>query len=139
VFRAHRALSTEVREAAELPDRVRELLILRTAWRTQCEYEWAQHQAMAPAAGIGDHELRALTRELDASPWDEADRAVLAAADELCAFDCITESTWSALAARFDAPALVLLTFTVGVYRSLAGFLNSAGVPLDAGLSGWPE
>jgi len=138
VAQGFRALATELARTSRLSKRTRELVILRTAWRAQSVYEWSQHQLTAPDAGIDTEELRALARELELSSWNADDRVVLAAVDELCTLDCITDATWSELAARFDEPTLVEITFLVGMYRMLAGFLNSAGVALDEGLAGWP-
>ena len=42
------------------------------------------------------------------------------------------------LATRDDRP-LVELVVVAGFYRMVSGFLNSAGVQLDAGVPGWPE
>ena len=41
----------------KLPARDCELLILRTAWNCQAEYEWAQHVVLARAAGLTDTEI----------------------------------------------------------------------------------
>ena len=42
------------------------------------------------------------------------------------------------LATRWDDAELVELLLTAGFYRLVSGFLNSAGVQLDAGVPGWP-
>src|ERR687889_192312 len=38
--------------AGRLPARDRELLILRTGWRCQAEYEWGQHVTIGLASGL---------------------------------------------------------------------------------------
>src|SRR2546423_12722776 len=46
-----------------LPARERELVILRTGWRTRCEYEFGQHTVLGRRAGLDDDEIRRVTRE----------------------------------------------------------------------------
>src|SRR5215813_10048108 len=44
-----------------LPARERELVILRTGWRTRCEYEFGQHTLLGRQAGLTDEEIRRVT------------------------------------------------------------------------------
>jgi alkylhydroperoxidase family enzyme len=60
--------------------------------------------------------------------------ALLRAADELVADACLTEATWSVLAAEFDTQQLMDLVFTVGAYDLLAMVFRTFGVELDADL-----
>src|SRR5215470_5346591 len=43
--------------AGKLPDRDRELLILRSAWRCASSYEWGQHVRLAAQAGLSAEEI----------------------------------------------------------------------------------
>ena len=45
---------------------------------------------------------------------------------------------WAALAQRWSDPQLLDLIFTVGQYTLVSMALNSAGVPLDDGVPGFP-
>src|SRR5690606_20136581 len=47
-----------------LPERERELAILRVGWRCGAEYEFGQHTVIARRCGITDDEIVALTGEL---------------------------------------------------------------------------
>src|SRR5262245_56449115 len=42
-----------------VPARDREVLILRTAWLTQCRAQWAYHEAPAARAGLTDADIAA--------------------------------------------------------------------------------
>src|SRR5437868_12429476 len=88
--------------AGKLPARDRELLILRTGWHCRSDYEWGQHILIARSAGITDDEIARVTVGPDAGGWDEFERVLLTAADELHADACISDATWAALAARYD-------------------------------------
>lgn len=122
-----------------LPERERELAILRVGWRCGAEYEFGQHTVIARRCGITDDEIVALTGELADGGWSEGDRTLLVAVDELHDDQCITEQTWSALAQRWSDQQLLDLIFTVGQYTLVSMALNSVGVPLDDGVPGFPD
>ena len=121
-----------------LPERERELVILRIGWNAQAVYEFGQHTVIGRDCGLTDDEIAALTRDPDAHPWSDDDRALIALADDLHADDCVTDATWSALANRWDDAQLVELLIVAGFYRLVSGFLNSTGVQLDDGIPGFP-
>jgi 4-carboxymuconolactone decarboxylase len=123
--------------AGNLPDRERELIILRVARNTGCEYEYAQHVSIGERAGLTRAEIESIVR--DDGDWAPADQVEHDLVDELCADDCVTDATWARLAEGHDERELVELVLVAGYYRMLAGFLNSAGVQLDPGLAGWPS
>ncbi len=81
----------------------------------------------------------ALTKELDDHDWSEVDRTLLAAVDELHDDQCITDSTWAALTTSWNEQQLLDLVFTVGQYTLVSMALNSCGVQLDEGVSGFPR
>jgi 4-carboxymuconolactone decarboxylase len=122
----------------KLPARDRELLILRTAWNCRAEYEWAQHVVLARAAGLTDAEIARVPTGPEAG-WGEGDRVLLDAADELHTTSCVSEGTWQALAGLYDEQQLIELPMLVGHYHMVAMTLNTLGVALDDGLTGFPD
>lgn len=122
-----------------LPDRERELVILRTGWRCGAEYEFGQHTVIGRDVGITDTEIAALCGPLDAHPWSAGERVLLDAVDELHEHRCIGDATWAMLTERFDDQQLVDLVFTVGQYTLVSMALNTFGVELDEGIPGWPS
>ncbi|MCU1448548.1 MAG: carboxymuconolactone decarboxylase [Acidimicrobiales bacterium] len=123
--------------AGKLPARDRELLILRTAWHTRASYEWGQHVAIARVAGVTDAEIGRVPGGPDAG-WEESDRALLTAADELHSDACISDATWAALAQRYDTQQLIEVPMLVGHYHMVAFALNSLGVQREEGVPGLP-
>jgi alkylhydroperoxidase family enzyme len=111
--------------------RTRELLILRVALRSFCEYEWANHVPGALSTGITAAEIASLAQ--DTSSWSDADTAVLDLVDDLCADNCASEKTWKALTAMYDEGEIIELLMLIGFYRMNAGFLNSLGVQAEPG------
>lgn len=121
----------------ELPARERELVILRTAWRTNAEYEWAQHAVIGARVGLTDDEI-ANIGAIDAPAWSEDDRQLMTFTDELLAICDVGEARWSAQRARWSDAQLIELVMLIGFYRMVAGFLNTMGVQREPGLAGWP-
>lgn len=121
-----------------VPDRERELVILRVGANCRSVYEFGQHTVIGRAAGLTDDEIRLLTLEPDAGTWSERDRTLIAMCDDLCGDDHVSDATWARLAADWDEGQLVELLVCAGFYRMVSGFLNSAGVQLDEGIPGWP-
>jgi alkylhydroperoxidase family enzyme len=108
--------------------RLREIVILRVAFRTQAPYEWAQHVRMADQAGLTAAEVDAIT---SGDEWSELETDVLRATDECIDNYCVSPTTWERLAKELDAAQLVELVFVIGTYTALAMAFNSFGIQLD--------
>jgi 4-carboxymuconolactone decarboxylase len=122
----------------KLPARERELLILRTAWNCQAEYEWGQHVIIGGSAGISAAEIERMASR-STEGWSASDATLLRAADELHADCCISDGTWGELAESYDTRQLIEIPMLVGQYHLVAMTLNSLGVALDEGVQGFPS
>jgi alkylhydroperoxidase family enzyme len=122
-----------------LPDREREIVILRVGWNCQSVYEFGQHTLIGQRVGLSLREIDALTKDVAQHGWNDRDRALIKMSDELCADDCVSTSTWTELTAQWNEAELVELVMVAGMYRLVSGFLNTMGVELDADTPGWPE
>src|ERR1700722_9695129 len=71
-----------------LPDRERELVILRAGFRCCSVYEYGQHAVMGTAAGLTAVEIERLATEAT-DGWAEADLDLVIFADELCATNTV--------------------------------------------------
>lgn len=120
-----------------LPPRDRELLILRTAWLCQAEYEWAQHVLIAQKAGLTDAEINRCREGPEADGSRPFDASLLRAADELHAEQRISDATWAELSQSYDTLQMMDVVFAVGQYTLIATALKSFGTPLDDGLKGF--
>ena len=123
--------------SGKLPARERELMILRTGWRCQAEYEWGQHVVMGKASGLTDEEIARIKAGPDDPGWDPFDATLLRAADELHDDACITDATWAALAERYDERQLTEVPMVVGQYHLVSFTLNSLGVQREPGVPGF--
>ncbi len=61
------------------------------------------------------------------------------ATDELRDDSCLSDATWNELAKTYDKRQMMDLVFTVGQYNMVSMALNSFGVQLDAGLTGFSK
>ena len=123
-----------------LPPRLRELLILRTAWHCRSDYEFGQHTLIGQAAGLSLEEITRVTAAgRDGRGWAAPDAAVLRAADELHDTATLSEATWLALSALLDDAQLIELLMVAGQYHLVAYCANALAVDLDEGLPRLPE
>jgi alkylhydroperoxidase family enzyme len=120
-----------------LPARERELLILRTGWNCRSEYEWGQHVVLSRQAGVTDDEIERVKAGPDDPAWDPSDALLLRAADELHRDHCVGDTTWAALAERYDERQLIEVPMVVGHYHLVAFTLNTLGVQREDGVPGF--
>ncbi|MFD0901952.1 carboxymuconolactone decarboxylase family protein [Actinomadura sediminis] len=113
---------------SSLPAAVRELAVLRVAWRRRCRYEWAQHVVIAREAGVTEAEIE----EVRSGAPTLLNRVV----DELDERSDLSDETYREIAAELgDDRRLMDLVFTVGTYGLLALAFNTFRLPLDEGMS----
>jgi len=122
----------------DLPRRQVELAVLRMGWNCQSVYEFGQHTLFGRDAGLTDGEIYFTTRPLSDGGWSPADRAILQVVDDLYTDDCVSDSAWQEATKHFSVPDVIHIIAAAGCYRTVSGFLNSAGVQLDEGVPGWP-
>ena len=122
-----------------VPRRERELVILRTSWDCNADYDWAHHVPSAQRAGLSDEEILRISKGPSAPGWNRFDALLLQATDELHRDQRISEATWKALAERYNEQQMMDLVFTAGQYTMVSMFLNSAEVQLEPGLKGLPR
>lgn len=115
--------------------RLRELVVLRVAYRSRCEYEWVQHVKLAEERfGVTRDDVDAIADGAAAERWTPLERDLLAATDQLIDHSRVDDETWGRLGEQLSEKQLVELVFIVGTYTCLAMAFNSFGLQLDAGL-----
>ncbi len=122
-----------------LPDRDREILILRIGWLCQAMYEFGQHTLDGKSVGLTDEEILRITKGPDEPGWSTFDATLVRAVDELYYDAIISEATWKVLFERYNEKQLMDVIFTIGEYNMVSWALNSLGVQLEKGVPGFPE
>ncbi|RJF91294.1 carboxymuconolactone decarboxylase family protein [Sphingomonas cavernae] len=115
----------------EIPDSLREIAILRTAWNLQAGYEWYQHRIIGRRCGLSEEQLEALKEGEGAPVWSEDERLVIRAADEICANAEASAETIESLLQRFGPRQLLEILWTIGTYGMLAWIFNSLRIPIE--------
>lgn len=139
LFQSWLPLAAHILQNSSIPERERELIILRVGALSWSEYEFGQHYSIGKQAGLTEAEIVRLINSSPTSDWSEADQALIQAVDELHYDSFISDQTWSKLNAFLDEKQMLDLIFTVGQYKMVSMFLNSAGVQLDQGVPGFTE
>ena len=122
-----------------LDARLRELVILRTGWRTGSEYEFCQHVAIARRLKLSDADILGVRDPDSCTSYNDLDRAVIRLTDALLEGTEIPADLWDTLTRSFEVPQLVELLAVTANWRFFALYLKAARVPLDAGVPSWPE
>jgi 4-carboxymuconolactone decarboxylase len=118
-----------------LSEQTRELLIMRSAWLTRVDYEWAHHVNSAREAGLSMTQIDRIAAGSGSAGWNEEQAATLRAADELRREAFISDETWETLSRHHDARQLIDVIFTVGGYTMTGLVINSFGIQLEPGVA----
>jgi AhpD family alkylhydroperoxidase len=115
----------------KLPRRDTELVILRVAHNSGCDYERHHHEQLGRRAGLSAEEIERVGEGPDAQGWSPRQVRLLRAADELHADGRIGDGLWAELSAELDDRLLIELCLLIGHYEMLAMTLNTLRVQPD--------
>jgi alkylhydroperoxidase family enzyme len=119
----------------------RELVIQRTCARCGCEYEWGVHAAVfGPQVGLTGDKLAATVTAAadDKASWTAREALLVALVDELHDTATISDATWEALIAHYDAAQLVELVALAGQYHAVSFMANALGVEREDAAERFP-
>ncbi len=139
LYDSYSPFSWHVLREQTLPDRDREILILRIGWLCQAKYEFGQHTLIGKSVGLTDEEILRITKGPDEPGWSTFDAALVRVVDELYNDAIISDATWKLLSERYNEKQLIDVIFTIGQYNMVSWALNSLGVQLEKGVPGFPE
>lgn len=133
LYERHVALAM-VLYTGELSTRDRELAILRTGWLCKAPYEWTEHVLIGKRmGGMTTEEIERVTHGSSAPGWNEHERALLRAVEELHEDAMISDEVWSVLAKTLNPKQLIELPVLIGQYQGLAYLQNSLRMRLMPG------
>jgi AhpD family alkylhydroperoxidase len=124
----------------KLDKRLRELAIMRIAWLTACEYAWSQHWRVAQGLGVSADDLAGVRDWQSCAEFGSAERAVLAATDDVVQNGTVSAESWTACKQEFgaDQAVLVEMVTAISAWRMVASILESLQVPLEDDVVSWP-
>jgi alkylhydroperoxidase family enzyme len=116
-----------------LSRRMRELVVLRTAYLMESSYELGQHNDIARTAGLEADEISAVTSDSDwqTADFDPTEIAVMQFTTELLTTRRVAEPLFDQVHAALGVEATVELLMLIGRYAGLALMLNALDVDLD--------
>jgi len=89
-------------------------------------------------AGCTPDELLAVKDWRAAEGFDEADRAVLAATDELLQTGMLSDEGWDRCHAALGRDASIDLVASIGTWSMISTLARGLRVPLEDGVATWP-
>jgi alkylhydroperoxidase family enzyme len=117
-----------------VPVRLRELVVLRTAYLMDSPYELGQHRDVARTAGLNSDEINAVTSESDwkTADFDTVELALLRLTTELLTTRNVSAEVLDQVHSALGSEATVEVLMVIGRYAGLALMLNALEVDLDA-------
>lgn len=137
LFNSFNVLGRHIMSDSSLEPRLREILIMRVGWNTNCEYQWGQHVRMSLPTGLSSEDHERIKEGAAAEGWSELESALLTTVDELVTDTMISDETWTVLAHHLNTEQITDAIFTVGHYNMVAMALNSLGVQRESGVVGF--
>ncbi len=131
LFRRWLRFAGALMPGGRLPRADTELLILRVAHNTECDYEWGHHERLGRQAGLSQADVERVREGPAATGWSARQQVLLQAADELHADRSLSDETWTGLRPLLSDEELIELCMLVGHYEMLAMTLNSLQVEPD--------
>ncbi|MEO7392904.1 MAG: carboxymuconolactone decarboxylase family protein [Ramlibacter sp.] len=141
---AFQAMGHVILFKCELPERQREIAIIRTGALTRSEYEWGMHVSIygdrcgLDAAQIAELTLCERWSGLDDQLWTPAERLIVRMVDELHQHSTVSDVVWEQLRTQWPHEQIVELILSASFYHMAAFFLNSMAVPLEQGSQRFP-
>jgi alkylhydroperoxidase family enzyme len=120
--------------------RQREIVIDRTCARCRSSYEWGVHVALfSGSAGLGPNELASLATGSAADAcWEDSERALIEACDQLHATSTIDQACWTRLSDAYREEQIIEVIMLIGFYHTVSYLTNALALPDEdfaAGLS----
>ncbi|MGI9228578.1 MAG: SMP-30/gluconolactonase/LRE family protein [Gammaproteobacteria bacterium] len=125
---AYIPMGDRVFRAPEFPDQQRELIILRAAWLYQGRYEWSRHYDKALAAGWSPEDVERIKLGAAAPGWNELDRTLLKATDQLVRDAFIQDEVWATLREYYSVQDIMVMITLVTHYHWVAMMSKTLGV-----------
>jgi len=131
LFRRWLRFAGALMPGGRLPRKDTELVILRVAHVTGCDYEWHHHERLGRRAGLSPKEIERVREDAAAAGWTERQSALLRATDELLVERTLSDEVWDQLRPLLSDEELIELCMLAGHYGMLAGTLNALRVEVD--------
>lgn len=115
-----------------LSPKLRELLILHTAWRTQSEYAWTTHRDIAKSVGVTDAQMASIQQgQLQSFAFNEKEKKLLHFAVCIGASATLSSDDMGAFRQHFSDRELVEIVVVRGFYDTIAMLVSVFALEID--------
>lgn len=135
IFRCQMEMGTVLFQG-RIPQREREIAILRIGWLCRAPYEWGQHVNIAYRIGLGSDAIERVRLGSSAPGWTAHEAAILRGVEELLEEKALSNETWDTLAQSWDEAQLIEFPTMVGQYVATAFVQNTLRIRLEHGNPG---
>ena len=121
-----------VRFQASLDDRLRELVIMRVAALTGCDYVWKVHETQyAAPAGVTPREVEALRDWRKSGVYGGKESALLAYVDAMTRDVAVPDAIFDGMRKHFSEREILELTVLIGAYNMQTRLLRALDIQPD--------
>ena len=125
------ALIKAVFTAQGVDPKLREIIILRTAYLTNCAYEWEANVVFAKNVGLTDEQMALLCTEGPVTGLDPLSNLISRATDEITQQAAISDDALARLLERFGPSLTTKYITAISWFNMLSRFLLSMRVPRE--------
>lgn len=125
---------TFVRFELDLPESLREIIIITTAREIKSQYEFAAHARLARQAGVAEETIQAIAAGTAPQGLSGDEALLVRYALELLRDHKISDATFNAVQERFGSQRTVEMTALIGHYLLVGQILLAFEVDLPAGV-----
>jgi len=136
-----RFMAGNLLDRGNLDLRCREIVIDRVTALAKSEYEWGVHIALfAEKAKLSADQIASTVGGGADDPcWNEQERALIAACDQLHSTCDLDDKSWANLTSHFSEEAILEILMLCGLYRMVAYLTNALRLPLEAFAMRFPD
>jgi alkylhydroperoxidase family enzyme len=124
-------LIQEIFTSPGVDPKLREIIILRTAYLTNCAYEWEANVVFARNVGLTDQQIALLCTEGSVTGLDVVGNLISRATDEITEQAAISDEALAQLLERFGPPITTKYILAISWFNMLSRFLLSTRVPRE--------
>jgi AhpD family alkylhydroperoxidase len=132
----HRMISRAMApEGRPLPAPLRELAALRTAVVADCRSVFMAHLEIARQVGVSEEKIAAVKGWTTSDVYDDVERAVMAAADELTSQGRIQDETIAALKLHLSDAAIAEVVYDAAMFDMVSTLTRGLELADDTGMA----
>ena len=115
-----------------LSPKLRELLILHIAWRTQSEYAWTTHQEIAKSVGVTHAQIASIQQgQLQSFAFNEKEKKLLHLVVCIAASETLSSDDFEVFREHFSDRELVEIVVVRGFYYTIAKLASVFELEID--------